>query len=418
MPERRYRILFVASHPVQYQAPLFRRMAKQSSFNLDVAYCTLRGAEAGHDPEFGASIQWDVPLLDGYSWTQVLNRSSSAESFFSLFNPGLWKLIRGGNYDAVVSYVGYVRASFWVALAAAKLSNTAFIFGTDAVSLAPRDGPAWKSEVKKVLWPKLFRLADQVIVPSASSLDLMCSLGIPQERVTLTPFVVDNDWWMEQSKLVDRAAVRTCWGATPDTLVILFSAKLQHWKRPLDLLRAFAKANLSNAILVFAGSGPLFPQLESEAASLGVASRVQILGFLNQTQLPAVYTAADLLVLPSEFEPFGLVVNEAMCCGCAVAASNRCGAARELVAPVDSRLVFPCGDIAALVKILRDAAADRQRLQSLGRVGLAHIQAWSPERNIAATTDAIRKAISRIGRAPMERPSDSVAPAGRQGIHQ
>ena len=280
-----------------------------------------------------------------------------------------------------------------------KLSNAAFIFGTDAVSLTPRDGPAWKSKVKKFLWPRLFRLADQVIVPSASGVDLMRSLGIPQERVTLTPFVVDTDWWMQQSKLVDRPAVRAGWGAAPDTLVILFCAKLQPWKRPLDLLRAFAKANLSNAILVFAGAGPLLPQLESEAASLGVASRVRFLGFLNQTQLPAVYTAADLLMLPSEFEPFGLVVNEAMCCGCAVAASDRCGAARELVAPVDSRLVFPCGE-------------------STGRIGLAHIQTWSPERNIDATTGAIHKAISRIGRAAIERPSDSVAPAGRQGIHQ
>ena len=418
MPERRYRILFVASHPVQYQAPLFRRMAKQSSLDLHVAYCTLRGAEAGHDPEFGASIQWDVPLLDGYSWTHVLNRGSGAESFFGLFNPSLWKLIRSGNYDAVVSYVGYVRASFWVALAAAKLSNAAFIFGTDAVSLTPRDGPAWKSKVKKVLWPRLFRLADQVIAPSAGTRELMRTLNIPPDRVTLIPYVVDNDWWMQQSKLVDRPAVRAGWGAAPDTLVILFCAKLQPWKRPLDLLRAFAKANLSNAILVFAGAGPLLPQLESEAASLGVAYRVRFLGFLNQTQLPAVYTAADLLVLPSEFEPFGLVVNEAMCCGCAVAASDRCGAARELVAPVDSRLVFPCGDIAALVKILRDASADRLRLESTGRIGLAHIQTWSPERNIDATTGAIHKAISRIGRAAIERPSDSVAPAGRQGIHQ
>src|SRR5437016_11113597 len=256
MPERRYRILFVASHPVQYQAPLFRRMAKQASLDLHVAYCTLRGAEAGHDPEFGASIQWDVPLLDGYSWTHVPNRGSGAESFFGLFNAGLWRLIRGGNYDAVVSYVGYVRASFWVALAAAKLSNAAFIFGTDAVSLVPRDQRAWKSKAKKFLWPRLFRLADQVIVPSASSLDLMCSLGIPQERVTLTPFVVDNDWWALQSKLVDRAAVRTGWGAAPDTLVILFSGKLQQWKRLLDLLRAFAKSNHSYDILVLDSTCP------------------------------------------------------------------------------------------------------------------------------------------------------------------
>lgn len=418
MPERRYRVLFVASHPVQYQAPLFRRMARHPSLDLHVAYCTLRGAEAGHDPEFAANIQWDVPLLDGYCWTHIPNRGSGAESFFGLRNPGLWKLIRGGDYDAVVSYVGYVRASFWMALAAAKLSNGAFIFGTDAVSLAPRDQRAWKSKAKKFLWPRLFRLADQLIVPSASSVDLMRSIGIPEERVTLTPFVVDNDWWIEQSKTVDRPGIRAGWGAAPDTLVILFSAKLQPWKRPLDLLRAFLKASLPNALLLFAGAGPLLAQLEAEAASLGVASRVRFLGFLNQTQLPAVYTAADLLVLPSEFEPFGVVVNEAMCCGCAVAASDRCGAARDLVAPVDPRLVFPSGDITALAKILGDAATDRPGLQSLGRIGLAHIQSWSPERNIAATAEAIRVAVSRIGRPPIDEPSDSVAPAGRQGIHQ
>jgi len=264
----------------------------------------------------------------------------------------------------------------------------------------------------------LFRLADQVIAPSAGTRDLMRTLNIPSDRVTLIPYVVDNDWWMQRSKLVDRPAVRAGWGAAPDTLIILFSAKLQPWKRPLDLLRAFAKADPPNTLLLFAGAGPLLRRLESEAASLGIASRVRFLGFANQSQLPAVYTAADLLVLPSEFEPFGLVVNEAMCCGCVVAASDRCGAARDLVAPVDPRLVFPCGDVAALATILRDAAIDRPRLQSVGQVGLAHIQTWSPERNIAATTEAVRLAVSRIGRPPIEHPSDSAAPAGRQGIHQ
>ncbi len=418
MPDRRYRVLAVASHPVQYQAPLFRRMAKHPSLDLQVAYCTLRGAEASLDPEFGANIQWDVPLLDGYSWTHVPNRGSGAESFFGLFNPGLWKLIRSGNYDAVVSYVGYVRASFWIALAAAKLSQAAFLFGTDATSLTPRDGRAWKIKAKKYLWPRLFRLADQVIVLSGGGADLMRSLRIPPGRITLTPFVVDNDWWMQQAKQVDRAAVRASWGVSANDLVVLFSAKLQQWKRPLDLLRAFANAGLSNAYIVFAGEGPLRPQLEAEAASLGIASRVRILGFVNQSHLPAVYTSADLLVLPSEFEPFGLVVNEAMCCGCAVAASDRSGAARDLVEPVDPRLVFPCGDIGALAKILKESATDRPRLQSIARAGWAHIQTWSPERNIACTAEAVRLAVSRTGRREIEYPSDSVAPAGRQGPHE
>ncbi len=400
MPDRPYRVLAVATHPVQYMAPIFRRMAKHPSLDFQVAYCTLRDAEGGHDPEFGANVQWDVPLLDGYAWSHVPNRGSGKESFLGLVNPGFWKLIRNGNFDAVLCFVGYVRATFWITCLAAKSSNFAFLFGTDTTTLASRDGRAWKTRLKKILWPRLFGLADQVIVPSSGTRDLMLSLGIPDGGLTLTPYCVDNDWWMQQSSQVDRAAIRMAWGATTEDAVILFCAKLQTWKRPLDLLRAFAKANLSNALLVFAGEGPLRPQLEAEAAALGVAPRVRFLGFVNQSQLPAVYSSADLMVLPSEYEPFGVVVNEAICCGCVVAASDRCGAARDLVVPVDPQLVFPCGDIGALAKNLKDAATDRARLQSIARAGLTHIQTWSPERNIAATVDAIRVAVARKGGGP------------------
>jgi len=410
MPDRRYRVLAVATHPVQYMTPLFRRMANHPSLDFQVAYCTLRGAEASHDPEFGASIQWDVPVLDGHSWKHVRNRGSGAESFFGLFNPSLWKLIRNGKYDAVLCFIGYVRASFWIACLASKFSKAAFIFGADATSLAPRDGRNWKIPIKKFLWPRLFRLADQVIVPSSDGRDFMCSLGIPGDHVSLTGDCVDNDWWMAQSQLVDRAAVRASWGVSPDDAVIVFSAKLQSWKRPLDLLRAFAKADLPNAHLLFAGSGPLLPQLQSEAASLGMASRVRFLGFVNQSQLPAVYTAADLLILPSEFEPFGLVVNEAMCCGCAVAASDRCGAARDLVAPVSPELVFRCGDIDALAELIGEAAGDPGRLKDLGRAAFAYVQTWSPERNIAAQFESIRTATSRLNRNSPETLSESAIP--------
>jgi len=131
MPDRRYRVLAVATHPVQYMTPLFRRLATHPSLDFQVAYCTLRGAEASHDPEFGANIQWDVPVLDGHSWTHVPNRGSGAESFFGLFNPSLWKLMRAGNFDAVLCFVGYVRATFWIACLASKFSKAAFIFGGD-----------------------------------------------------------------------------------------------------------------------------------------------------------------------------------------------------------------------------------------------------------------------------------------------
>jgi glycosyltransferase involved in cell wall biosynthesis len=398
MPERRYRVLAIATHPVQYMAPIFRRMAAHPGFDLHVAYCSLRGAEAAHDPEFGATVQWDVPLLEGYSWSHVPNRGSGSESFFGLRNPGLAKLIREGKYDAVLCFVGYVRATFWIAWRAAKSAKAAFLFGTDTNTLAPRDGRRWKSTVKKILWPRLFGLADQVIVPSSGARDLMLALGLPAERVTLTPYSVDNDWWMRQSAAVDRAAVRTGWGASASDAVILFCAKLQPWKRPGDLLWAFATAKLSNALLIFAGDGPLRAELESQAAELGIAARVRFLGFMNQSQLPAVYTAADLMVLPSQYEPFAVVVNEAMCCGCPVAASNRVGAARDLVLPVRRGFVFPCGNKIGLAKLLCDTLAHPGLLASLRPSAVAHMRTWSPEKNIAATFEAIEIAVARKGR--------------------
>jgi len=398
-------------------APIFRRMATHPALDLQVAYCTLRGAEASHDPEFGANIQWDVPLLDGYSWSHIRNRGSGAESFFGLLNPGLWNLIHRGNFDAVLCFTGYRNATFWISRIAAKLSKTAFLFGTDTTTLTPLDGRMWKRGVKRVVWPMLFRLADQVIVPSSGTRDLMLSLGLPVDRVTLTPYSVDNGWWIRQSAQVDRIAIRAGWGASASDAVVLFCAKLQPWKRPLDLLRAFAKAKLSNGILVFAGEGPLRAELESEAAALGVAARMRFLGFVNQTQLPAVYTSADLLVLPSVYDAFGVVVNEAMLCGCPVVVSNRVGAGRDLVAPVAPQLIFPCGNIDALAAIFKDALADRTQLQSIARASVAHIQTWSPERNIAATLEAIQIAVARLRRSRNEESIPSRGVTEKSSVH-
>jgi glycosyltransferase involved in cell wall biosynthesis len=398
MPERHYRVLAVAAHPVQYMAPIFRRMARHPQLDLHVAYCSLRGAEAAVDVFFGRVVQWDVPLLDGYDWTHVPNKGSGNLGFFGLCNPGLRQLIHDGHFDAILCFVGYVRASFWISRLAAFQSDTRFLFGTDATSLAARDRSIWKRNLKRFVWPGLFRLADQVIVPSSGGKALMLSLGIPEERVTLTPYSVDNEWWFERAGLVNREAVRQSWGANSGDVVILFCAKLQPWKRPLDLLRAFATAGLPNGFLVFAGDGPLWAELQAEAEKLGIAARVRFLGFVNQSQLPDVYASADVMVIPSEYEPFAVVVNEAMCCGCPVIASDRVGAARDLVAPISQELIFPSGDVPALAKVLHQLASEPSQLVDLGRRGRARITSWSPRENIAATLEAIQAAVSRSNR--------------------
>jgi len=396
----KYRVLFVSAHPVQYASPIFRRMAQHPRLDIQVAYCSLHGAEAGLDRDFGIEVKWDLPLLGGYSWVIVDNKSPwpGLGRFLGLINPGLWKLVSRGNFDAVVVFTGYAYASFWIASAAAKLHGKPLLFGTDAASLAPRDGKAWKPWVKRWIWPQIFGLASVVIVPSTRGIELMRSLGISDERLFLTPYVVDNDWWTNQADMVDRAAVRRAWGVPEGAAVVLFCAKLQPWKRPMDLLDAFNKAGVAGSHLVFAGDGPMRAELESSAKSLGLEGRVHFFGFTNQSSLPPVYRGSDIMALPSDYEPFGVVVNEAMLCGCPAIVTDRVGAGHDLISTGENGYIFPCGDVEKLAANLREALSDRERLRRMGEAARQRMETWSPRENISALVQAIEQSLVLAGR--------------------
>ncbi|MFN6199188.1 MAG: glycosyltransferase, partial [Dolichospermum sp.] len=209
---------------------------------------------------------------------------------------------------------------------------------------------------------------------------------------------VDNEWWIAQSQQVNRALVRQQWGIPQDAPLVLFCAKLQAWKRPQDVLQAFAKANVPSAYLVLAGEGPLRESLETEAKSLKILDQVKFLGFVNQSQLPSVYTAADLFVLPSEHEPFGVVVNEAMLCNCAVVVSNQVGARYDLIREGETGFVYPCGDIEALTKILQKMLTDKVQLSQMGKMACQQMEHWSPRDRVEAVIQGIEKALVKLSK--------------------
>jgi glycosyltransferase involved in cell wall biosynthesis len=381
------RVLLVSSHPVQYAVPVYRRYATDPRLDVHVAFCSMQGAERGTDPHFRSELAWDVPLLDGYAWTHVPNRSPRPrlEGTLGLVNPGLWGLVRRGRFDVVVCY-GYRSASVWIAALAAKTSGPALVLTTDAHTLTPRDRRGWKVVAKRALLPRLFRMADAAFVPSSRSARFLERLGLQPERVVVTPFVVDTSFFAEAARRVDRDGVRRHWGITPDAPVALFAGKLVPWKRPQDLLDAASR--VEGLHVVFAGEGPLRPTLDARARGLGIAERVRFLGFVNQRGLPDVYLASDLLVLPSEYEAFGVVVNEAFACGRPAVVSEACGAAEDLVRDGESGYVVPVGDHRALAGRLATLASDPELRREMGRKARARIDEWGPEENAAAFAEA------------------------------
>jgi glycosyltransferase involved in cell wall biosynthesis len=396
-PIERPHVLLVCSHPVQYTAPIYRRLAERPEIDIEVAYCTFQGAQRGLDPDFGVELAWDTPLLEGFRWIAPRNVAPRAGlgRFFGLLNPGLWRLVRGGGFDAVVVH-GYFYASFCLAIAAGRLAGVPVILATDAVTLGSASGWWWKRWIKRAVVRRIYASATMVLVPSSATFRFIRSLGIAPSRIGFAHYTVDNEFFGSESARHSRADARKALGIREDATVILFCAKLVPRKRPELLLKAFARAHAAagtTACLVYAGEGALRAQLQRDAAALGVAEDVRFLGFVNQSRLPLVYRAADLLVLPSSHEPWGLVVNEAMACGVPAAVSDRVGAAQDIVEDGKTGFVFPVDDADALTALLAAALRDPQRLSALGDAARCRMAEWSYDRHIDGFLAAVRAAV-------------------------
>jgi glycosyltransferase involved in cell wall biosynthesis len=207
---------------------------------------------------------------------------------------------------------------------------------------------------KALAYPPLLRTFDAALFVGQRSRAYYEHYHYPQTRLFFSPHCVDTDWFAARATPDAGRELRDRLGIGLDERVVLFAGKLVPFKRPLDVVEACAAA--PGAHLVVAGSGELEEALSSRAATLGV--KLHPLGFLNQTQMPSAYAAADVLVLPSNGrETWGLVANEALACGLPTIVSDTAGCALDLAADGAAGRIFPMGDVDALGRTIREVLA-------------------------------------------------------------
>ena len=373
-----------------------RFLAENPAIDLHVACCTRPDPRLYRGEEYINKAVVPSLMSAGVAHTYVPNRAPvpSLGNFFGVINPRLVRMIRDGQWDACLIY-GYAYASCWLAMIAARRAGVAVLLSTDATTLAPQHGGRWKGWLKRLLLPYIYQLADVIVVPSTDARLFVRTMGVSNDRVVLTPYVVDNAGIQAAAELANPVHTRAAWGIPGDAPVALFCGKFIARKRPQDAVRAFALAAVAEAHLLLVGAGPLEVELRAAVDAYGLKDRVHFCGLVAYEDLPAIYAAADVLVVSSSHEPWGLPVNEAMLCATAVIASDRVGAARDLITDGVTGYVYDHRKFEMLVTRLRECLADRSKLTALGEAAALRMQAWSPQHNAESVARAVRWAVAR-----------------------
>lgn len=399
MPDKdKMRIAYLVTHPIQYQAPLLKRLSRESDIDLTVFFCSDFSVKGFQDPGFGKQIQWDVPLLEGYKY-EFLSAICKTDrvDFWRPFNYGLAKRMRMGHFDVLWVH-GYGRLYNLIAIEIARRSRVKVLLRDEATLISAK-----RSFLKKALKSLLFRWLK-------SRVDVFLAIGslnqeyyrfyrIPDEKIFLMPYAVDNDFFRKKSIDVSqkREELRKSLGLEPGRPVILYASKMIDRKRPLDLLEAYIRLSIDGRsdpvpYLIFIGDGEMRHVSEEKIAHLGWSS-VRFLGFKNQSELPSYYDLCDVFVLPSIDEPWGLVVNEVMNAGRAVIVSDQVGCGADLVRNGENGYVFNARNIEELYGSLSDALQTQEHCRKLGENGLEIINKWGFEEDIKGLKDAIRHAL-------------------------
>ncbi|WP_431860969.1 glycosyltransferase family 4 protein [Azospirillum sp.] len=381
------RIAVLATHPIQYQAPLFRRLAQEPDIALKVFFCSDFSTRAFFDTEFATTVEWDVPLLEGYD-SEVLpawRPWPHPQTFWRPFNRGLSRRLKQGGFDwlLILNYHRFI--SYQAAVAARALGVRVAVRDEPTATSAAR-GPL-KQALKRAFFAAYAPLVDRFLAIGTLNAAYWRMLGVPERKLGFMPYAVDNTFFRARNG-GGTAELRRSLGIPEGAPIILYASKMHPRKHPEHLLEAFRRLPGMSRVphLIFIGDGEMRAELEQRAAGMDT---VRFLGFRGQRELQSWYALCDVFVLPSVRETWGLVVNEVMNLGKAVIVSDQVGSGADLVHDGDNGFIYPAGDIDALARTLHETLADPERAPRMGRRSLEIVGGWDFEADVRGLRRAL-----------------------------
>lgn len=384
------RILALDTHPIQYKAPIYRRLQAAHGHEVTVLYASDFSAKPFQDREFGVELAWDVDLLSGYR-ALFGSRAEPGEQPDprALHCRGLAHALWLARPEIVLlsHYAGRFGRESIGKLAGLPLR---WIFRGETTDHAEQRSAA-RAMTRDLALRGFYARCSALAYIGQRSHDHYRRLGVPESKLFFAPYAVETGPFAmeERDRERLRAACRDGLGIGSDQIVLLFSGKLSPRKDPVRLVLAARElpAEMRKRVcILYLGAGELESAIAAEAAR-EPAIDFRLVGFKNQSALSPYYHAADAVVLSSlRFETWGLVINEALHHGTPCIASDQVGSTPDLIIEGKTGAAFTAGSSASL------AAAIQRLWPRLGSVearvdARAHMRRFSLD---AATMGMVR----------------------------
>ncbi|MBK6479808.1 MAG: glycosyltransferase [Saprospiraceae bacterium] len=341
------------------------KLLTAQGLTIEAWYCDDTSIQGGLDKQFGQSIAWDVPLLEGYSYKFFPNQSwnpSPGNGFWGIVNFNLLRMIWKSPKSIYV-------INGWQFFTYVSATLLAFVKGSEVWMRCemPLNQERLNGNLSSILrrWVLkniYFKLYTKFLYIGTENENFYKHLGVDKSKLFFTPYSVDNDRFSKEADHLIGAKnlIKSKLDIPEKSRVILFSGKYIEKKRPLDLMQAYQHCNVKNKYLIFLGDGELREKMETYAKDFQLKN-VLLTGFINQSEVSKYYAIADLFVMCSSYgETWGLSINEAMNFSLPIIVSDAVGSAIDLVRHGENGYIYPVGDVNRLTQYIDKVFASDQ----------------------------------------------------------
>ncbi|GGM87623.1 hypothetical protein GCM10010967_20220 [Dyadobacter beijingensis] len=342
-----------------YKSKLFSeidRAIQQASASDELLVAQIALYEASRKGmQTGGTVRYEYPY-------RVLFDRALDEVNFSERRAALFRTFDEYRPD-VLNITGYFDWAQVLLMFYARWKGVPVVISSESSS-ADHNRSSWKELVKKMIVNR----ANAFFCFGKTSADYLETLGVAKRAIK-----VRNAAVIDEQVIRERFDEAKNTSQAPVTRKFVYVGRLAPEKNLPTLLRAFAhaaKRPASDWELLLVGDGPERAALEKLAAELGIGDQVIFAGGFPWYEVPRWLAQSDVLVLPSQSEPWGLVVNEAMVCGMPVIVSKTCGCAPDLVRDGVNGFTFDYAHLAGLETHLRFFIQNLDRIIGMGTESL------------------------------------------------